>query len=425
MSAFIDSLDIANRACDHCGVTRISSPDEDSKNNNVIAGVYDKLREAELKRNNWKFSIKRTVIRAVDTTTMLLDPHLYDATVTYQPGAVVKDEDETLWYSTVPNNLGNPPGSSTAWDQYFGPMTADLYDPTIGYFAGELVYKLAGNPGGYVVFMSLAPNNGDDPAAADAWNADTTYYASQAVSFGGSQWFSLIDLNIGITPADAPLAYDPTANYSIGNQVTATDGYIYTSATNSNIGFDPVTDTGGHWTATNVPAAWSRTPAIYPASTTWLPLFAGLKAPNIFYPVGAGPASQAANRNVFVMPAGFLKRAPQDPKAGSVSFLGAPSGRPYDDWVFEGNYLVTRDVYPIAFRFTSDVKDVRKMDAMFCEGLAARIGMDVCETLTQSTSKVGAIAQKYKVYMGEARTANAVEVGAEEPPEDDYITCRA
>lgn len=425
MSAFIDSLDIANRACDHCGVSHIRSADEDSKNNNVIASVYDKLREAELKRNNWKFSIKRAVLRPIDTTTMRLDPHPYDASVTYQPGSVVRDADDVLWYSTLPNNLGNPPGSSTAWDQYFGPLTVGPYDPTTGYFAGELVYKPAGNPGGYVVFMALAPNSGVDPAVADAWSSTTTYYASQAVSYSGSQWYSLIDLNLGITPADAPLAYDPQANYSTGNQVTAVDGYIYTSAVNSNIGFDPVTDGGTHWTPTNLPAAWSRVPAIYPSSTTWLPLYAGLSALNIFYPIGSGPASQAANRNVFVMPSGFLKRAPQDPKAGSTSYLGAPSGLPYNDWVFEGNYLVSRDAYPIAFRFTSDVKDVRKMDAMFCEGLAARIGMDVAEILTQSTSKVGAIAQKYKVYMGEARAANAVEVGAEEPPEDDYITCRA
>ena len=78
----------------------------------------------------------------------------------------------------------------------------------------------------------------------------------------------------------------------------------------------------------------------------------------------------------------------------------------------------------IIHRFVADVHDVRRMDAMFCEGLACRIAMGVCETLTQSVSKLGAISTLYKQFMTEARIVNGIETGSEEPPEDDYIACR-
>jgi hypothetical protein len=56
--------------------------------------------------------------------------------------------------------------------------------------------------------------------------------------------------------------------------------------------------------------------------------------------------------------------------------------------------------------------------------LGARIGLEVCERLTQSTAKLSNIGAAYKVFMTEARTVNGIETGAEEPPEDDWLTCR-
>jgi hypothetical protein len=64
------------------------------------------------------------------------------------------------------------------------------------------------------------------------------------------------------------------------------------------------------------------------------------------------------------------------------------------------------------------------MDDMFCEGLGARIGLAVCEPLTQSTAKTNTIAQEYQKFMSEARAVNGIETGAVEPPLDDYIACR-
>ena len=65
-----------------------------------------------------------------------------------------------------------------------------------------------------------------------------------------------------------------------------------------------------------------------------------------------------------------------------------------------------------------------EMDPMFCEGLGARIALEIAEDLTQSDAKLQAIGAMYKEFMTEARVVNGIETGATEPPLDDWIACR-
>jgi hypothetical protein len=160
------------------------------------------------------------------------------------------------------------------------------------------------------------------------------------------------------------------------------------------------------------------------SSSIWAPLYASLTSFNFVYPLGTGPLSQEMTKNVFRLPAGYLRQAPQDPKAGRYSFLGAPAYNTDNDWVFEGKFLLSQCPTPIILRFVADVMRVNDMDDMFCEGLAARIGLETCETITNSTAKQQTCNNAYAKFMGEARTANAIEIGPIEPPEDDYIACR-
>lgn len=421
---FLDSLDIANRALQHCGAEKILSVTEDSKNNKEVSFAYDKVRRAELRRNVWRFAVRKAVLRAIDTTTMLIAPAVWNSTTIYLPGAIVKDVNGQLWISSEPENVNNSPGDTGVWDMYCGPMTADLFDATTSYSAGELVYKAGADPASYAVYMSLQNGNSDDPSVATAWVSTTTYLANDVVSYGGYNWRSLIPFNTGVTPASGPAAFDPTATYSSGQTVTGSDNFIYSSVGNGNVGNDPVTDGGVHWTNTHLPNAWSRSQTLASASVKWRAIAAAIKNLVFLYPIGAGPSSDATSRNVFRLPAGYLKEAPQDPKAGSNSYLGAPSGLPYDDWQLEGDYLISSDGGPIVFRFVYDVTKVAAMDDMFCEGLACRIAAAICEPVTQSNAKLQTIASEYKLVMGEARTVNAIENGAVEPPEDDYVTCR-
>lgn len=423
--AFLDSLDIANRVCDHCGVDHIDDITEDTVRNNRISAVYNQLRQAELERNVWRFSIKETVLRAMSTTSLILVPADYDATRTYSQGDVVADVNRNLWVSRVTNNLNNQPGANNeAWDMYFGPMSVDKWDSTIGYNAGELVYIVdATAPNGFQIYMSMISGNTDTPNTTTAYDATVQYNLDQAVSYGGQQWRSILPVNIGNTPAEPANAWASGTAYSIGDKAAGSNSHTYTAVAAST-GVDPVTDSGANWSDDGVLAAWDNTPAILPSSVNWRPLYATLTNPFLMYPIGSGPYTDSASRNVYRLPAGYLKVAPQDPKAGSMSVLGAPSNNQFQQWDFENEYIVAQFDPTIRLRFAADVTRVTAMNSMFCEGLAARIALEVCETLTQSTTKLQAIATEYSKFMSEARTVNAIEIGAVEPPLDDWISCR-
>jgi len=482
--AFLDSLDIANRALFHLGATRISSPTENSKNNTTMSFLYDKLRRAELRRNVWRFATRRAVMRSMTSTTMSVVPSQWSITQTYLPGSLVSDANGYVWISKVAENLGQLPGQSVGWDEFFGTLTADIYAQVSnytawssgttyvtgqqisyngaayqslqsantnnipsaassawwfpisvvgpsGYYAGEIVYMPisgANNnsvPGGFVAFLSLVNGNTTVPSVPAAWVATTQYGQDASVSYSGGQWRSLIAFNQNNIPATAPAAWVAATSYASGNTVTGADGFIYSSAVNSNLGNNPETDGGTNWTPTGAVAAWSQSVPLFPSDTSWLPLYATLQPTTFIYPVGSGPSTETETRNVFPLPNGFLREAPQDPKRGSVSFLGAPSGLPYYDWELENNFLVSRDPGPIVLRFVADTVNVQGFDDMFCEGLAARMGLEACEDITQSDAKMQICTQAYSKFMGEARTVNAIETGSTEPPEDDYITCRA
>lgn len=421
---YLDSLDIANRAQQHIGGQHIDSVTEDTKRNFEAAFAYDKLRRAELRRNIWRFAVRKAPLRAIDTNTKLLVPDAYDATKTYLPGAVVSDSNGMNWISQTPNNINNTPGDTEVWDIYFGPMSVSAYDANTSYYAGELVYKAGSTAGSYSVYLSLQNDNSDVPSTATDYDATVTYGLNDVVAYSGSQWRSLLPINLGITPADGPLDYDSGATYSTGNTVTGSDHFIYQSVGSGNTGHDPVTDGGVHWTNTGVANAWSRSPTISTSSIKWRVLDATLSELDFIYPIGSGPLSQSTTKNVFRLPSGYIRVAPQAPKQGYFSVLGAPAGLPANDWEFESDFLITTESQVIIFRFVADVVRVTAMDDMFCEGLACRMALALCEPNTQSSEKFQRIAAEYKQFMGDARSVNSIESGAEELPLDDFIACR-
>lgn len=377
MTDFQTPVDIGNRALQHIGAKRIVAFTDQSKNAAAISFCYDKLRKAELRRNVWRFDIRRAVLRPTDTTSMTFIPGAFDNAKTYLNGSIVSSGG--LYYQAqqpISAAGGTPDTNVPAWLLYFGPKTVQPYDVTgtTGYYSGELVYDTTGH-----VYLSLVSNNSAVPTAGPpAWDATVIYNKGQTVTQTAVVYQSTQDLNLNNTP----------------------------------------TGTG----------AWVTIPVSQPDSpvgTSWLKLgAASVTSIQIIYPLGSGPSTQSATRNVFYLPNGFLREAPQDPKAGSVSFLGAPSGLGYDDWEMENQVFVSREAFPIVFRFGADLAAVPLMDTMFCEGLACRIAAEVCEELTQSVEKIQTVASAYKTFMGEARTVNGIETGATEPPEDDYITCR-
>lgn len=326
---------------------------------------------------------------------------------TYAAGAAVSYSGN-VYVSTAAGNVGNTPGVSTLWALLSASLAPTYYNALTTYLAGTFVTYKGAN------YVALQATTGNIPSSSP------TYWVAQAAP---TYYVSLIDFNLNNDPSLAPALFSLTTTYAAGVSVCGSDGTIYTSVASSNVGHDPTT-TSGFWTNTGVLCPWTSIDNFGTANDAWLQLSLALTELMVQYPLGSGPSSQAVTRNVYMLPANFLRRAPQDPKAGSTSYLGAPTGLMYDDWEMEGKFIVTRETFPILLRFVADLTDVTSFDDMFCEGLAARIALETVETLTQSTSKKQGIAGEYLRVMTEARTVNGIETGPVEAPEDDFITCR-
>lgn len=384
MPAFTSSVDIGQRALQHCGAARMDPAlgfaDPTSRGAQEIAFVYDKQRVAELRKRCWTFATRRQVLRAIDTNTLRIQPALWSAVTTYFRGSIVADQSGNLWIGRIPNNLNNDPLLTTFWEPYFGPVTASLFDSTTAYFAGELVYTAAGD-GTALVYLSLQNGNSDVPATATPWDATTTFFQNQVVTYSSVAYMSLIDLNINNIPLSSPTAW--TTSFVGG---TGSDKWLLIGGAGS-------------------------------------PSGVALTTLNIVYPIGVGPSSQASTANAFRKPAGYLRLCPQNPKPG-VNNLGGPTGNTENDWLFEGDYLISSDVGPIPLRFVADFTDVARMDADFCEALAARIAVAVCDTITQSASQMQTVTSIFKKWESDARTIDGIEQGYVDPPEDELITVR-
>lgn len=180
------------------------------------------------------------------------------------------------------------------------------------------------------------------------------------------------------------------------------------------------------------PDAWflSLPPAGNAANATsstsfWCPQTGATDLPVNFL-VAAGPGVSILNvaRNLFPLPNGYLRVAPQDPKTPSTSNNVTSAGLRVLDWEFEGSYIVTAQPGPLIFRFVADISDVTMMDGAFCEGLAARMAYELCETLTQSNIKLQAVGQTYQAWIETARNINWLELGSTEPQEQRYELTR-
>lgn len=371
----VDETYIANRALQHCGASRI--PDgtlrtDDSKNAAEIRACYDSLRRYEQRRNVWRYCVRTVALRPIGNQSKFLTFGSWAIGTTYSINDVVLGSDGQNYSSLVAANIGNDPTTALAkWTLYFGNLLAQEYVTT---WSSAATYALGDHAVGsdLQVYISLAAGNINHNPVGD----------------GNVHWSVTVD-NV---QADSN-------TYSAG-EIVFTGNKIYMSKISGN---------------------QDVLPTINWLSFTTEPTVALL---NFIYPIGSGPISQSLTANAYRLPNGFLRMAPQSPKAGATSFLGAPSGAAYNDWNFEGNYFTTRDSGVIYFRFAADISDPAQFDAMFIEGFAARLAFAVVEPITQSTAKQEGIAQTYQKVMTDARTVNGIEEGSTFPPEDDYLVCQ-
>lgn len=74
--------------------------------------------------------------------------------------------------------------------------------------------------------------------------------------------------------------------------------------------------------------------------------------------------------------------------------------------------------------YIAQITEVSKWPPLFCDAVAARLAMDLCETITQSNTKLDAAAQRYGEAISLARHMNAIEKPAQQRIVGDYVLVR-
>lgn len=416
MTSFTGPVDIVNRALQHCGAPRIWQLSDATPQAQELAFAYDKVRRAELRRNPWRFSLKRTGLTPIDTTTYRFIPGVWSSTNTYLRGYPVQytgaDGTTNVWVSKIQPNINLPPDQNlNAWAPYFGTKNVDLWNVSqanpgvpntvnTGYWTGQIVYTQGDN--GYSLMLSLADNNQDIPSVYPVWVAGTVYnygdtvcLASVPQTFNGAQMFG---------PTGLPL-YFYTSLWQCSQDLVRSNN-------------PPGTDT-----------RWIAMPPNVTGSTmtgqNWLMLpDATLARLRVLYPAGAGPLSDSVSRNLYQLPNGYLRTAPQ--MGGThTPYVGAP-GFIYqgDDWEFTDEYFSSWINSVIKFRFAADIQYVPDMDDMFCEGLGASLALEIAPMVTDRAIDRAAIVQAYTKTMREARIVNAIEQGPIQQQDNQWIAVR-
>jgi hypothetical protein len=272
MDAFQAPIDVMNRAAQHMRLPRIASPLDFSQVAQELNFAYDKIRQAELRRNLWRFATRRQQVRPLDWTTMIVKPLLWQAATAYLAGAIVSYPLGNYWISRLPNTNQVPSNTTVdsygelVWDSYFGPLTAQAWnheapgqpEPPQGsggsaaydtpgsenYQAGELAFVPLSN--GTAVLYQCVQGTNVGPLTAEGYE-DTHYYTKgQIVSWPSSSTF-IMGPN-GDTLSDGS---------NLGN-------VLYQSTSDLNIGNDPqITGLGGGLQQWNINTTYAPTDLVY------------------------------------------------------------------------------------------------------------------------------------------------------------------
>lgn len=116
----------------------------------------------------------------------------------------------------------------------------------------------------------------------------------------------------------------------------------------------------------------------------------------------------------YPLPSDFVSLCAPYPEANS----------PYRDWVIQDGQIYTNDSAPLNVRYVSDISDTTKFDPMFVKALAASIAETICDSITQSNSKIQIANERYKQAIGEAKKSNSFDIVSEVQPEDIYLSVR-
>jgi hypothetical protein len=119
--------------------------------------------------------------------------------------------------------------------------------------------------------------------------------------------------------------------------------------------------------------------------------------------------------NAFPLPADCLRLLPPKNVSGCIIET---------DWQIENGSILTNDGAPLNVRYINRVIDPNVYDVLFREALSCALALEMCEELTQSTSKKADIKTDMRDILNEAKRTNAIENNPAEAPDDPWIVAR-
>ena len=401
MAEFRFDTDIASRTLQHLGQERIPSSYTSlataaaavsgNRGASEVNFLYDKRRLFELSRNLWVFATRRAILRALDNGVEL------ETSAATASGTTLSFSD-TSDLAKNQRVMGVNIAAGTTISSITENTSVTLSTAVSGAVAS----------GATIVFGS----------ATSLWTPPT-YAAATTYSLGsivkdssGYWWQSKVASNTGNTPGaganweryfgtDTVTLWDTDISYFAGEIVSSLAGNYYVSLISGNESHDPTTTTN-----------------------FWLLLNGTAVAFNPFYPLGTGPSSDNSTSNIYRLPHGFLRMAPENPRAGVHNYVGFQGAEDPKDWVLESEYLVSSQNSALFIRYVADVDDVALMHPLFCELLAADMALMLCEQFTQDQTKKNQLRGDYRQIARDARGVNAVEVGPITPYKNKYLLVR-
>lgn len=119
--------------------------------------------------------------------------------------------------------------------------------------------------------------------------------------------------------------------------------------------------------------------------------------------------------NAFTLPGDYLMLAPED------EFGDFPIK---NDWIIEGNTIVTDDSAPLLIRYISSDVLESAFDAIFCEAFSAALAMACCEELTNSETKFNRVSGIYDFQIEKAKQRGSILIQKPRAPASPWLTAR-
>lgn len=100
------------------------------------------------------------------------------------------------------------------------------------------------------------------------------------------------------------------------------------------------------------------------------------------------------------------------------------SGPTNDDYVVEGNLILSNLSAPISLRYVQSVTDCTQWDACFADAMGARLAFTCCFRVTNSLSGQKMAGEMYQQAMRDAIRTNALETPPTVPADDTWVATR-